>query len=120
HKLLTCVYQATRNSGEVTYGAAKLLAEQIGAEFHRLEVDDLVQGYTRLGEQVLGRPLTWEQDDLALQNVQARPRSPGVWLIANLQNALLLCTSNRSEAAVGYATMDGDTSGGLCPISGID
>ena len=35
-------------------------------------------------------------------------------------NALLLATSNRSEAAVGYATMDGDTSGGLSPIAGID
>ncbi|HYO25727.1 MAG TPA: NAD+ synthetase, partial [Lacipirellulaceae bacterium] len=32
----------------------------------------------------------------------------------------LLTTSNRSEAAVGYATMDGDTCGGLGPIAGID
>jgi NAD+ synthase (glutamine-hydrolysing) len=31
-----------------------------------------------------------------------------------------LTTSNRSEAAVGYATMDGDTCGGLAPIAGID
>ena len=30
--------------------------------------------------------------------------------------ALLLTTSNRSEAAVGYATMDGDTAGGLAPL----
>jgi NH3-dependent NAD+ synthetase len=36
------------------------------------------------------------------------------------RGALLLSTSNRSEAAVGYATMDGDTSGGLAPIAGID
>jgi NAD+ synthase (glutamine-hydrolysing) len=41
-------------------------------------------------------------------------------MLANLENHLLLATSNRSEAAVGYATMDGDTSGGLAPISGID
>ena len=41
-------------------------------------------------------------------------------MFANLRNALLLSTSNRSEAAVGYATMDGDTSGGLSPIAGID
>ena len=68
----------------------------------------------------IGRPLTWEQDDIALQNIQARVRSPGVWLLANLRGALLLSTSNRSEAAVGYATMDGDTSGGLSPIAGID
>ncbi|MCG8451173.1 MAG: NAD+ synthetase, partial [Pirellulales bacterium] len=39
---------------------------------------------------------------------------------ANLRGALLLATSNRSEAAVGYATMDGDTCGGLSPIAGID
>jgi NAD+ synthase (glutamine-hydrolysing) len=43
-----------------------------------------------------------------------------VWLLANLNAALLLSTSNRSEAAVGYATMDGDTAGGLSPIAGID
>jgi NAD+ synthase (glutamine-hydrolysing) len=43
-----------------------------------------------------------------------------VWLLANINNALLLATSNRSEAAVGYATMDGDTAGGLSPIAGID
>lgn len=118
--LLTCVYQATSNSGDVTFNAAKELAEKIGAAFHRMEIEGIVQKYVQLGEELLGRPLTWEQDDLALQNIQARTRSPSVWLVANLKNALLLSTSNRSEAAVGYATMDGDTSGGLCPISGID
>lgn len=40
--------------------------------------------------------------------------------MANTRQALLLATSNRSEAAVGYATMDGDTSGGLSPVTGID
>src|SRR5476651_369814 len=71
-------------------------------------------------EQGLGRKLSWKTDDIALQNIQARVRSPGIWMVANLQNALLLATSNRSEAAVGYATMDGDTAGGLSPIAGID
>jgi NAD+ synthase (glutamine-hydrolysing) len=41
-------------------------------------------------------------------------------MLANLNHALLLSTSNRSEAAVGYTTMDGDSSGGLSPIAGID
>jgi NAD+ synthase (glutamine-hydrolysing) len=40
--------------------------------------------------------------------------------VANVGNALLLATSNRSEASVGYATMDGDTCGGLAPIAGVD
>ncbi|MEL6652819.1 MAG: NAD(+) synthase [Bacteroidota bacterium] len=68
----------------------------------------------------MGRPLNWEQDDITLQNIQARLRSPGIWMLANLNKALLITTSNRSEAAVGYATMDGDTSGGLAPLAGID
>jgi NAD+ synthase (glutamine-hydrolysing) len=120
HRLLTCVYQATRNSSTTTYEAARGVAEAVGAEFYRFDVDHLVQEYIAVVSGALGRPLTWEQDDIALQNIQARVRAPGVWLLANIRGALLLSTSNRSEAAVGYATMDGDTSGGLSPIAGID
>ena len=119
-RLLTCVYQSTRNSGNVTRSAARGVAEALGGEFIEFDVDALVQQYIALGSQAEGRPLNWETDDLALQNIQARVRSPGVWLLANLRGALLVATSNRSEAAVGYATMDGDTSGGISPIAGID
>ena len=118
--LLTTAYQATVNSGDVTRSAARSIAEAIGATHLELEVEDIHQGYLRAIETALGRKLDWKRDDLALQNIQARVRSPGIWLIANLNSALLLSTSNRSEAAVGYATMDGDTSGGLSPIAGID
>jgi NAD+ synthase (glutamine-hydrolysing) len=118
--LLTTAYQATANSGEVTRAAARSIANAIGATHLELDVEEIHQGYLRAIEGSLGRKLDWEQDDLALQNIQARVRSPGIWLLANLNNALLLATSNRSEAAVGYATMDGDTSGGLSPIAGID
>jgi NAD+ synthase (glutamine-hydrolysing) len=120
HSLLACVYQPTRNSGDVTRNAARSVAEAIGAEFLEFDVDAVVQEYQRIVSAAIGRPFDWKRDDIALQNIQARTRSPSVWLLANLRNALLLSTSNRSEAAVGYATMDGDTSGGLCPIAGID
>jgi NAD+ synthase (glutamine-hydrolysing) len=119
-RLLTCVYQSTRNSGEVTRNAARMVAEAIGACFLELDVDPMVQSYIELVAGAIGRPLTWAHDDVALQNIQARVRGPGVWLLANLDSRLLLATSNRSEAAVGYATMDGDTCGGLSPIAGID
>ena len=118
--LLTTAYQATANSGDVTRSAARTVAEAVGATHLELDVESIHQGYLRAIEAALGRKLDWQRDDLALQNIQARVRSPGIWLIANLNNALLLSTSNRSEAAVGYATMDGDTSGGLSPIAGID
>lgn len=119
-RLLTTVYQSTRNSGAVTREAARAVAEALGAVFAVIDVDALVQAYEERAAAVLGRPLDWARDDLARQNIQARVRSPSVWMIANVQGALLLSTSNRSEAAVGYATMDGDTSGGLSPIAGVD
>ncbi len=119
-RLLVCVYQATANSGDVTRNAARTVAEAVGGEFMLFDVEPLVRGYVGMVEQAIGRDLNWRRDDIALQNIQARVRAPGVWMIANLRGALLLATSNRSEAAVGYATMDGDTCGGLSPIAGID
>ena len=119
-RTLTTVYQATRNSTPTTRDAARLLAAVLSAKHVEWNVDDVCDGYIRKTEDALGRRLTWETDDVALQNIQARSRAPGVWMLANVNNALLLATSNRSEAAVGYATMDGDTCGGLSPIAGID
>jgi NAD+ synthase (glutamine-hydrolysing) len=119
-RLLTCVYQATRNSGDTTGTAARLIADAIGAAYVKWNVDAQVDQYVETVSAAEGRELSWETDDLALQNIQARARGPGIWLLANLRDALLLSTSNRSEAAVGYATMDGDTCGGLAPIAGID
>ncbi len=120
HQLLLTVYQATRNSSDTTRGAARQVAQALHAQHVELDVDALVAQYTGLVEGAIGRQLTWERDDLALQNIQARVRAPSVWMLANLRRALLVSTSNRSEAAVGYATMDGDTAGGISPIAGID
>jgi NAD+ synthase (glutamine-hydrolysing) len=120
HAVLICVYQSTAHSGLVTRNAAKGLADGLGAEFHEFDVERIVQDYRGLAAAAVGRPLDWRTDDIALQNIQARARAPGVWMLANIRGALLVSTSNRSEAAVGYATMDGDTSGGLAPIAGID
>ncbi len=118
--LLTTVYQATENSSQRTCDAAATVAGAIHATHYFWDVNDIVTQYTGIVSGALRRELNWQTDDIALQNIQARVRSPGVWMIANLQNALLLSTSNRSETAVGYATMDGDTSGGLAPLAGID
>lgn len=119
-QLLICVYQATANSGEETLESARELAKGIGAEFHHWNVEHVHQDYIGLAESAIGRQLSWETDDITLQNIQARLRAPGIWMLANHRKALLITTSNRSEAAVGYATMDGDTSGGLAPLGGID
>jgi NAD+ synthase (glutamine-hydrolysing) len=119
-KLLTCAYQATKNSSEDTLQSAQKLAQSVGAEFHHWSIQDAVDGYVQKIEKALQRKTTWETDDISLQNIQARARSPIIWMLANIKQAILLTTSNRSEGDVGYATMDGDTSGSLAPIAGID
>ena len=118
--ILCCVYLKTENSSQETLKAASELAKELGAEFQIYEISDLVKLYTEKVSKELALELTWEKHDVTLQNIQARARSPLVWMLANLKGFLLLATSNRSEAAVGYTTMDGDTSGGLSPIGGID
>ena len=120
HRLFAGMYQGTRNSSEITRNAAEQVTRGVGGTYFEISVDEIVERYTTAIEQAIDRKLTWQQDDIALQNIQARTRSPSVWMLTNIRNALLLSTSNRSEAAVGYATMDGDTSGGLSPIAGID
>jgi NAD+ synthase (glutamine-hydrolysing) len=118
--LIITAYQPTRNSGEVTRNAASSLAKAVNAQYYEFDINDIVESYKTIIGSNLKRELNWATDDIALQNIQARVRSPSIWLLTNIKNGLLMSTSNRSEAAVGYATMDGDTSGGLSPIAGID
>jgi NAD+ synthase (glutamine-hydrolysing) len=121
-KMLVCIYQATDNSGQATRDAAKAVANELGATFYLADVQSMVAGYSEQYERLTNEKLSWSKasDDLAMQNIQARVRSPLPWMFANTRQMLLITTSNRSESAVGYATMDGDMAGGLAPLAGID
>ncbi len=117
--LINTAYQATENSGEVTRHAAAEVANAVGTNHYELNVQQIFNEYRKLGKQMKGSALNFEEDDITLQNLQARTRSPSIWILANMTGKLLLTTSNMSEAAVGYATMDGDTSGCVAPIAGL-
>jgi NAD+ synthase (glutamine-hydrolysing) len=119
-KILHCAYQGTINSSPETLQSARQLAEEIGAKFSVWSIDDEVNSYTQKIEHAIDRQLSWENDDITLQNIQARARAPIIWMLANIERALLLVTSNRSEGDVGYSTMDGDTSGSIAPIAAVD
>lgn len=118
---LICAYMATEHSSDATQHAAREVARELGAEFLDASVDDALAHARRTVEQLTGTALSWSNPahDIPLQNIQARLRGMLIWTVANLNNALLLVTSNKSEAAVGYTTMDGDTSGGLAPIADV-
>ena len=117
--LLTTVYQGSIVSGSITREAAAGVSSDLGADHHEWSIAKLVDDYTSIVNSISDTPMTWEHDDLALQNIQARSRAPGIWMIANRYNKLLITTCNASEDAVGYCTMDGDTAGGVAPIGDI-
>lgn len=119
-QLLVTIYQGTKQSSDTTRTAARSIANACQASHHEVDVEGLVEHYVASIEGAIGRKFSWEKDDLALQNIQARARSPMAWLLANASRQILITTSNRSEGSAGYCTMDGDTSGGLAPIAGVD
>ncbi|NBW39667.1 NAD(+) synthase [bacterium] len=120
-KFLTTVWQQTKNNSLETKEAAQAVAKSVGSLHHEVEIDEWVASYQQEIERCLGgEGLTYEKDGLVLQNLQARLRNPLPWALANAEGKLLLTTSNRSESALGYCTMDGDTAGGLNPIGGVD
>lgn len=117
--LVAGVYQSSRHSSEATRQAARNLCYELGILYYEHPIDTVVDEYVRAFEDQIRRPLSWERDSTLLQNIQARARSPFPWLLANERRAILISTGNRSEAALGYTTMDGDTCGGLAPLGGI-
>ncbi len=94
---------------------ALLLCNNLGIKSEPVPIDDLVAAYHRsLGEQMdLSKP------DVTVQNIQARIRGNLLMAFSNKYGYLVLATGNKSELAVGYATLYGDMSGGLAPIGDV-
>ncbi len=118
---LVCAYLATENSGQATREAARSVAQEVGATYYEGEIQSALEEAESTIERLTGIGMSWDvpEHDIPLQNIQARLRGMLIWTVANLHRSLLLVTSNKSEAAVGYTTMDGDSSGGLAPIADV-
>jgi NAD+ synthase (glutamine-hydrolysing) len=94
---------------------ARILAENLGLEFHTIPIADTVAA----AEQTLGPIFAGRPRDIAEENIQARARGLLLMAISNKFGALLLTTGNKSELAVGYCTLYGDMCGGLAVISDV-
>ena len=80
-----------------------------------------MQGYVAHGRRkALGRALDWETDDLALQNIQARVRAPGVWMLANMRGALLLRPATVARPPSATPRWTATPAAASRPIAGID
>jgi len=58
-------------------------------------------------------------EDITEENLQARCRGTLLMAISNKKKLLVLATGNKSELAMGYATLYGDMAGGFCPLADL-
>jgi NAD+ synthase (glutamine-hydrolysing) len=110
---LTCVVMPSPHSSPETQGDARAIAGSLGAELIELPIEAAMQSY----DAVLGQH--WSGDGLAAENVQARIRGNLLMALSNDRGALVLTTGNKSEMAVGYATLYGDMAGALAVIKDV-
>ena len=87
-------------------------AENLGIEFHTIPIEKLVES----AEDALSDIFKGTTRDVAEENIQSRSRGLLLMAISNKRGALVLTTGNKSECAVGYCTLYGDTNGGFAPI----
>lgn len=102
----------SRYTSEESLQLAGQLAQQLGVQTETLSIEPLFQTALATLQPVFGEK-PW---DLTEENLQARARAMLLMGVANKEGRLLLCTSNKAEAAMGYGTLYGDVTGGYAPL----
>ncbi len=90
-------------------GDSAMLADNLGITLRTIPIKEPVAAF----ERVLADPFEGTESGIAEENIQARTRGVLLMALSNKFHYLLLSTGNKSELAVGYATLYGDMNGGL-------
>ena len=106
-----CAYLPSEYSSDESLRDARAVADGLGAP---LDVIDIAEAHDALREALPTRP-----DGLVDENLQPRVRGTLLMALANQHRALVLCPGNKSEIAMGYNTLYGDTVGALAPIADL-
>ncbi len=102
------------NSPE-TIRDAQIAADNLDIEFHIVPIEAVLDKFNS----VIGKFDKWTTDGVAYENLQARIRGCILMALSNQYSYLVLTTSNKSEAAVGYSTLYGDTAGGFAVLKDV-
>lgn len=94
---------------------ARQLAKNLGTDFIEVPIQTMFE----TAKSEIDKAFGIKEFGLVHENMQARLRGLTLMSFSNLENSLLLATSNKSEAAAGYATLYGDMCGGLAPIGDL-
>ncbi|HPS54420.1 MAG TPA: NAD+ synthase, partial [Sedimentisphaerales bacterium] len=102
----------TRFNSSKTIKDAQILADNLDIEFFSLPIETVLDKFNDL----LGKFDKWVAGGIAYENLQARIRGCILMSLSNQYSYLVLTTSNKSETAVGYSTLYGDTAGGFAVL----
>ena len=90
-------------------------ARRLGARIDIVPITDVFDAYRR----TLADLFAGTDEDVAEENLQARIRGNLLMALSNKFGSMVLATGNKSEYAVGYATLYGDMAGGFAPIKDV-
>lgn len=112
---VTAVRMPSRYTADLSNDLAREQCDAMGVKLIALPIEKPFQGYLdALAETFAGLPA-----DTTEENLQSRTRGALLMALSNKFGGLLLTTGNKSEYAVGYATIYGDMCGGYAPIKDL-
>lgn len=112
---VTAVRLPSRYTSDLSNDLAAEQAAALGVRLETIAIEAPFMGFLdALGPLFAGRPV-----DVTEENLQSRCRGALMMALANKHGGLLLSTGNKSEYAVGYATIYGDMCGGYAPLKDL-
>ena len=112
---VTAVRMPSRYTADLSNDLAEEQCRAQGVRMLTLPIEKPFQGYLdALADTFAGMPV-----DTAEENLQSRARGAMLMALSNKFGGLLLTTGNKSEYAVGYATIYGDMCGGYAPLKDL-
>jgi NAD+ synthase (glutamine-hydrolysing) len=112
---VTAVRMPSRYTADLSNDLAREQCDALGVKLLALPIEKPFQGFLdALAETFAGKPV-----DTTEENLQSRTRGALLMALSNKFGGLLLTTGNKSEYAVGYATIYGDMCGGYAPIKDL-
>ena len=112
---VTAVMMPSRYTSDLSVSEAESQAKRLGVEYHALPIEHTFDAF----RETLAPVFAGRTEDITEENLQSRCRGVLLMALSNKFGRLVLTTGNKSEMAVGYATLYGDMCGGYAPLKDV-
>jgi NAD+ synthase (glutamine-hydrolysing) len=112
---VTAVMMPMRYTSQLSLDGARGQAERLGVDYHVISIEPTYNSFMA----GLSPMFDGKKPDTTEENLQSRTRGVMLMALSNKHGRLLLATGNKSEMAVGYATLYGDMCGAYAPLKDV-